>query len=312
MRLAQHSWHLLISVVLVGAPVCAQPSGGPYGPVDQRYEVPKAAHVYFVAPDGRSDASGASLEQPTTLDAAIARVVTGDAIVMRGGVYRTGSLTLNQGITIQPYAGERPVVKGTQVAEKWEPLRNNIWRTQWKPLFPGRTPFWWRLEREGMRTPVHRFNNDMVFLDGEMLKSAGWPGELDAGSFYIDYDGGYVYIGANPANRVVEITAFPSGLARVTGAVHGKQSDGKGPTIRGITFTQYAGRALNVEGRDPNSLQDPSTFGKDVTGTVLENVTLIDALVAGTSVSSSGRGDQDRPTDSGCPAFPPAGQLRAW
>jgi parallel beta-helix repeat protein len=29
-----------------------------------------------------------------------------------------------------------------------------------------------------------------------------------------------------------------------------------------------------VEGRDPNSLQDPSTFGKDVTGTVLENVTL--------------------------------------
>ena len=36
----------------------AQPSGGPYGPIDQRYEVPKAAHVYFVAPDGKPDAAG--------------------------------------------------------------------------------------------------------------------------------------------------------------------------------------------------------------------------------------------------------------
>jgi hypothetical protein len=38
------------------------------------------------------------------MEAAIDRVVTGDAIVMRGGVYRTGGLVLNQGITLQPYA----------------------------------------------------------------------------------------------------------------------------------------------------------------------------------------------------------------
>ena len=33
------------------APVGAQPSGGPYGPIQQTYEVPKAPHVYYVAPD---------------------------------------------------------------------------------------------------------------------------------------------------------------------------------------------------------------------------------------------------------------------
>ena len=85
-------------------------------------------------------------------------------------IYRTGGLTLNQGITIQPYADERPVLKGTRVATEWEALRNNVWRTQWTTLFPARPLGWWRREREGMLTPLHRFNNDMVFVDGELLQ----------------------------------------------------------------------------------------------------------------------------------------------
>ena len=69
----------------------AQPSGGPYGPIPQTYPVPaKAAHVYYVAPDGKADAAGTTLAEPTTLEAAIERVASGDAIVMRGGTYRTG------------------------------------------------------------------------------------------------------------------------------------------------------------------------------------------------------------------------------
>jgi hypothetical protein len=160
----------LSSLLFSAAPGYGQPSGGPYGPIDQRYEIPKAAHVYYVAPDGKADSPGTTLEQPTTLEAAIERVVTGDAIVMRGGVYRTGGLVLNQGITLQPYAGERPILKGTQVATKWEALRNNVWRTSWTRLFPAAPQGWWRRNREGMLTPLHRFNNDMVFVDGELLK----------------------------------------------------------------------------------------------------------------------------------------------
>ena len=189
------------------------------------------------------------IQQPTTIEAAIERVVTGDAVILRGGVYRTGGLVLNQGITLQPYAGERPILKGTQVATKWEPLRSNLWRTKWTHLFPSAPQSWWRRERELMRTPLHRFNNDMVFVDGEKLKSAGWAGEVDAHSFYIDYQDGYVYIGIDPTNRLVEITAFDSALVRTSGDAHGKTNDHKGPVIRGITFTQYAYRALEVEGK---------------------------------------------------------------
>ena len=276
----------VVTLVLAAGPALAQPSGGPYGPIQQTYEIPKASHVYYVAPDGRAEASGTTLEQPTTLEAAIAKVVTGDAIVMRGGVYRTGNLRLNQQITLQPYAGERPVLKGTHVATDWQLLRDKVWRTSWKHLFPARPLDWWRREREGMRTPLHRFNNDMVFVDGTMLKSAGWEGELDESSYYIDYDKQHVYLGLDPTNRLVEITAFDNALIRTAGAIHGKESDRKGPTIRGITFTQYAFRALEIEGKtgaakpneeptnEPLGPADPATYGKEVVGTTLEHVTI--------------------------------------
>ena len=241
--------------------------------------------VYFVAPDGKSDAIGTDRNNPTTIDAAIERVVTGDAIVLRGGVYRTGGLVLNQGVTLQPYEDEHPVLKGTEVATQWEALPNNVWRTPWKHLFPAEPLPWWQRRREGMKTPLHRFNNDMVFIDGELLASKGWEGELDPHSFYVDYKNGFVYIGADPANHLVEITAHDSALVRTAGPAHGKASDGKGPVIRGLTFTQYAYRALEIEGKkhftsadeptnEPVGLSDPSTYGKEVTHTVIENVTI--------------------------------------
>jgi hypothetical protein len=274
------------TVVLLGLPAQAQPSGGPYGPIQRGYEVPtQANHVYYVAPDGREEAAGTSLQQPTTLEAAIAKVVTGDAIILRGGIYRTGGLKFNQGITLQPYAGERPILKGTRIATEWRALRNNVWRTSWKALFPAAPLGWWQRDREGMRTPLHRFNNDMVFVDGEMLRSAGWEGELDSHSYHIDYEKGQVYIGVDPTNRLIEITAFDGALVRVTTPIHGKTNDRKGPVIRGITFTQYARLALEIEGKrsfgpneeptdEPLGPSDPSTYGKEVTGTTLENVTI--------------------------------------
>jgi hypothetical protein len=204
---------------------------------------------------------------------------------MRGGTYRTGGLRLNQEIALQPYLDERPVLKGTRVATEWQSLRGKVWRTSWKALFPAKPLGWWQRAREGMRTPLHRFNNDMVFVDGKLLRSVGWEGELDEGSFYVDYEAGQVYIGTDPTNRLVEITAFDGALVRTTSPVHGKTNDRKGPVIRGITFTQYAWRALEVEGKrsfgpneeptdEPLGPADPPTYGKEVTGTTLENVTI--------------------------------------
>ena len=262
-------------VSLVPVHASAQPSGGPYGPIAQTYEVPRdAAHVYYVAPDGKADASGLTLTEPTTIEAAIARVVTGDAVILRGGTYRTGGMVFNQGITMQPYRDEVPVLKGTLVATEWQALRDGVWRTPWKRLFPQRPADWWQRNREGMRTPLHRFNNDMVFIDGRFLQSAGWEGGLDRDTYAIDYEGGFVYIAVDPKDHVVEITAHDSAFVRTTKPVHGKQPDRRGPVLRGLTLTQYAYRALEVDGVEPDGPADPATFGKDAVGTTLENVTI--------------------------------------
>lgn len=252
----------------------AQPSGGPYGPVQLRYEIPAANHVYYVAPDGRADASGASIKQPTTLETAIDKVVTGDAIVLRGGVYRTGGLRLNQGVTLQPYADERPILKGTEVATQWEALPNGHWRTKWEHLFPAAPADWWRAERFQKETPLHLFNNDMVFFDGELLGAVGSEADVTEKTYFIDYPHAQVIVGRNPENSVVEITAHDDALVRTYRDVHGKQNDHKGAVIRGLTFTQYAYRALEVEGVEPQKHADPATFGKDVVGSVFENVTI--------------------------------------
>ncbi|OAM90202.1 hypothetical protein AW736_09410 [Termitidicoccus mucosus] len=253
----------------------AAPSRGPYGPLPQTYELPKnAAHIHYVAPDGKPGADGKTLATATALDAALARAVTGDAIILRGGIYRIGNLTFNQGITFQPYADEQPILKGSFVADKWTAQRNGLWRAKWARLFPAQPADWWQRDGEGRKTPPWLFNNDMVFIDGRLLKTAGWEGAVDQDSCYIDYETGDVYIGADPTNRIVEITAFDNALTRTIAAVHGKTSDRKGPVIRGLTFTQYAYRAIEIEGTEPEGPAEPGTYGRDVVGTTLEHVTI--------------------------------------
>jgi parallel beta-helix repeat protein len=253
-------------------PLLAQPSGGPYGPLLQKYEVPAVTgKIYYVSADGKAENSGESLSQPTSIEAAFEQVSTGDAIILRGGIYRTGNLILNQGITIQPYGNEQPVLKGTFIADSWKNLGNGIWVTKWTNLFPSKPDTWWQRDREGKETPQYKFNNDMVFVDGKFLQAVGWEGEVNENTYYINYESGQVYIGTDPANKLVEITAFNVALNRVTDDCHGKKSDHKGPVIRGITFTQYAYRAIEVEGTEPEAISPEADHGKEVTGTILEN-----------------------------------------
>jgi len=262
----------LFSIFFVSFSLKALPSGGPYGPIQQTYNLPEVTGaIYYVAPDGKAESKGETLSKPTTIKKAIERVVTGDAIVMRGGVYRTGNLVLNQRITIQAYADEKPVLKGTYIAKEWQDLGNGLWETSWTHFFPAEPLDWWWIDWHGKETPLHRFNNDMVFIDGKFLQSVGWRGDVDENSYFIDYERGKVYIGVDPKDRLVEITAFNTAILRTTEECHGKTSDGKGPVIRGITFTQYARRAIFVEGTFPKGPSDESKHGKEVIGTTLEH-----------------------------------------
>lgn len=265
---------VLSACLLLTVNLSAQPSGGPYGPVKQSYEVPKTTgKIFYASPDGNASAAGDNLNATTTIETAISKARTGDVIILKGGIYRTGDLKFNQGITIQPYRDEQPILKGTLEAKEWRSIGKNLWKISWEKLFPDKPDDWWRRDRYGKNTPLHLFNNDMVFIDGKLLKSVGWEGEVDENSFYIDYGSKSIYIGTDPKDRLVEITAFNRGLFRVITDLNGVVSDKKGFNLRGIVLTQYTYCALEIDGADPQRIADPSEFGKDVVGSVIEHST---------------------------------------
>jgi parallel beta-helix repeat protein len=165
-------------------------------------------------------------------------------------------------------------VKGTGIATAWEKVADGRWRTKWTKLFPAAPADWWRRERHEKHTPLHRFNNDMVFVDGELFASVGKVDDLAAGTFFVDYENAWVYVGTDPAGKTVEITAHDSALVRTMGTAHGKPNDRRGATIRGLAFTQYAYRALEIEGVEPDRKMNPDDFGKEVVGSLFEDVTI--------------------------------------
>ena len=76
---------LIIAVleIFVCSITMAQPSGGPYGPVDQSYSIPEtSAGIYYVAPDGNVNEPGTNQDEPTTIEQAFRQVVSGDYIIL--------------------------------------------------------------------------------------------------------------------------------------------------------------------------------------------------------------------------------------
>lgn len=266
---------LFITLLLLCVPIFAAPHTGPYGPVAHTYALPQIqGRLWFVSPEAPDDSPGDALTRPTSLDQALSQAASADAIILRGGTYRTGSLTTNQGPLLQPYLDEKPLIKGTRVAKDWIRQRNGLWRCHWETLFPAAPADWWARDSVGAVTPRHRFNNDLVFVDGRRLRSAGWEGELDQDSFYIDYEAGQIYLAIDPTDKCIEVTAHDGAITRSTRTLNGRAPDSQGLRIRGLGFTQYAYRALEVEGTEAEGPADEATYGKDVTDTLLENVSI--------------------------------------
>jgi parallel beta-helix repeat protein len=273
----------LLLLLLFSLILHSQPSGGPHGPTQRNYELPAVpGTIFYVSPEGKSGSKGLTPDLPTSMEAAVEKAVSGDAIVMRGGTYRTGNLIFNQQIVIQPYRDEHPVLKGTKIAENWKKAGENLWVTHWSALFPGKPESWWRQGREERFTPLYRFNNDAVFINGQYLQSAGNTGEVNEGTFFVDYETGNIYIGTDPEGKLVEITAFRKALIRPDAEVRGLKPSGRGPVIRGLEITQYPDTMVHIGG----AILAIDQHGKDITGTLFEDCTFSNCFRIGVFVIS--------------------------
>ena len=79
----------LLPALIASSTASAGPPPGPFGPIQQTYEIPaNAARVIYVAPEGNAAATGDAIDNPTSIEAAFQRATNGDAIILRGGLYR--------------------------------------------------------------------------------------------------------------------------------------------------------------------------------------------------------------------------------
>ena len=77
--------------------------------------------VRYVATTGSDTASGSSSAPYATLTKAVSSSVSGDSIVIRGGTYRQGNVSVPSSKTLRivAYPGEIPVFNGAQTAASW-------------------------------------------------------------------------------------------------------------------------------------------------------------------------------------------------
>ncbi len=251
---------------------------GPFGPLVKSYPVPDEGAI-FVAPDGDASLKGESIRKPTTIEHAVEIAETGDVLVLRGGVYRTGNLSFDTEITIQPYKDERPVLKGTKVAANWE-KRGDYWVTKWDNLHYQDPPKWWK--PGGRDGPAVKYNDDLVLFDGEMFRPVSEASELESGYFYCNYADNEVYIVDDPTGKEVEIVVYEYGLIRE----HGEGADPKGPTILGMDILGYAQACVAIRGDDPYRIIELFEMPDAPVGTHIENCRLLFSPSTGLSITS--------------------------
>lgn len=168
--------------------------------------------TYYVDTNGSDAASGTSLTAPfKTIQKAISKVVGGDTIYVRGGVYREevnvnrSGGTAEKMLSIHAYKDEVPIIRGSEIVNGWVLHQGKIWKkTNW----------------------MH--NSQQVFVGGNdspSLQQIGMPAahftsfhyknpvgnglySMVASSFYYDPNSRTLYIwladGSDPNTKLVE------------------------------------------------------------------------------------------------------------
>jgi parallel beta-helix repeat protein len=243
---------------------------------DTAFPVPSGA--VFLATNGRDANAGTQAAPVATLNRAVALASEGDTIVVRGGVYRdwhhnadsSSYDVVDKALTIQAYPHEQVWFDGSDVVPtaRWVSGGFGLWYAEWatpsfcagdyyeRPTTAQRADNTGPCAHKDMATsPQAPIPGDpqMAFVDGVQLTQKPALSELDASSFYYDWQARRIYLGTNPAGHTVELAARPTALVM----------GGAGNTVRGVGFRRYAtnqyhnvtGAALYMGGSEQNRVE---------------------------------------------------------
>ena len=134
------------------------------------------AREYHVSKEG-SDQNQGSAESPfLSIQAAARMALPGDVIIVHEGVYRERVDPVNGGandlerITYQAAKGEKAVIKGSEIADRWEKVENSVWMTKIpNSLFGDYNPYSDLVEGDWFNPEGIKHHTGEVFMNGNSL-----------------------------------------------------------------------------------------------------------------------------------------------
>ncbi|MGI9644475.1 MAG: hypothetical protein ACR2O6_04115, partial [Ilumatobacteraceae bacterium] len=206
----------LAVLVAMAAPVAADPVA--------------AARVIHVSPDGHDGASCDSCEPVRTVGRAVQLAASGDTVEIAGGTYHESVQVYAKELHLQAAPGAEVVLDGARPVggwtasggDWWAPWTTDFARAGAPHVYPAKPEAGWP---------------EQFFLDGEQLSEVTSRAAVVPGTFFHDRSVDRVWIGDDPAGRLVEGSDLPWGIYL---------NHAHGSSVRDIDVQRYATPYTNM------------------------------------------------------------------
>ncbi len=256
-----------------GTPVVDAGASWPLGALPKtQYAYP--SNALFVSPAGDDAAAGTLAAPLKTVLKAVSKSAAGGTVVLRAGVYREELGTVAKAITLQPYPNEDAWLDGSDVVSGFVAdgamFRKDAWAIA-QTLCPSSSCYDPNLVTSA--NPAAGLP-DMVFVDGVPLTQVLTQAEVTATTFYVDRPGQKLFIGVNPAGKVVEASTRKRAMFLYSAAVSGTR-------LRGFGVRRYASN-LQFSTR-PGQIE----MSSGARGVEFENLVITQSASSGLFISGS-------------------------
>jgi hypothetical protein len=187
--------------------------------------------TFHVSPSGSDRNPGTAGSPVRTVNRAVALAASGSTILLHSGTYHESVHVFGKDLDIAAASGASVVFDGSRPVGGWVRDGNRWYSPGWTATFPRTSG-----EQMNPAVPMAAYP-DLAFLDGAPLRQVASLSGLGPGRFFVDQAADRLWIGDDPAGRLVE--ASDLSWAIWFNSAHGS-------SLRGVMVRRYATAARDM------------------------------------------------------------------